>query len=60
MCVRERWNLMENGPVNDILASMGALAELLGVFKAGLEGQGFDRDEIMCLCLEYLRCTLNK
>lgn len=51
---------MDNDKVNQFVAGMGALAELLGVFKAGLEGQGFDRDEIMCLCLEYLRCTLNK
>ena len=51
---------MDNDKVNEFIESMGALAEILGVFKDGLEGQGFGRDEIMCLCLEYLRCTLNK
>lgn len=46
--------------VNEFIQSLGALAEMLGVFASGLKEQGFDREEIMCLCVEYLRCVIKK
>ena len=56
--MRERWNLDKND-IEKMITALGAMAELLGVFKKELMNNGFDDGESLALCIEWMRNAQN-